>query len=251
MNFKTLAALAVLTPAAALAAELPAPLKALEGHGAELVRTFDTGTPMKGYLFSAQGQFFTAYLDEKGQYAIVGAMLDSNGNNASESVIAGVEAERLQDAWASLEKSNWVAEGSDKAERIVYTFTDPNCPFCHRFWEAAQPWVKAGKVQLRHVVVAILRPDSLNKAAAIMADRNPGAAMGRHNQSFNDGGITPANAVDTTTRARIMANNDLMRNLGVTGTPASFYLDNGATRMVSGFPRGDQLQALMGSPQPR
>ncbi len=43
--------------------------------------------------------------------------------------------------WAKLEASAWVRDGKADAPRVVYTFSDANCPYCHNFWEAARPWV--------------------------------------------------------------------------------------------------------------
>ncbi|WP_373769742.1 thiol:disulfide interchange protein DsbG, partial [Delftia acidovorans] len=69
---------------------------------------------------------------------------------------------------AQLETSTWVPDGKADAPRVIYTFTDPNCKYCHKFWEAARPWVDAGKVQLRHILVGVIRDDSPAKAAAIL-----------------------------------------------------------------------------------
>jgi thiol:disulfide interchange protein DsbG len=41
------------------------------------------------------------------------------------------------------------------------------------FWEQARPWVKAGKVQLRHIMVGIIREDSPGKSAALLAAKDP------------------------------------------------------------------------------
>jgi thiol:disulfide interchange protein DsbG len=45
-----------------------------------------------------------------------------------------------------LQNSSWIADGSIGARRVVYVFTDPNCPYCNKFWAEARPWVQAGKV---------------------------------------------------------------------------------------------------------
>jgi thiol:disulfide interchange protein DsbG len=48
-----------------------------------------------------------------------------------------------------------------------------------------------------------------------------------------------------------MANNDLMRELDVKGTPAVFYKDSqGKVRMVGGLPAPDQLGEIMGPRMP-
>ena len=42
---------------------------------------------------------------------------------------------------SQLEASNWVPDGKADAPRVIYTFTDPNCKYCHKFWEAARHFV--------------------------------------------------------------------------------------------------------------
>ncbi len=51
-------------------------------------------------------------------------------------------------------------DGKDNAPKIIYMFSDPNCPYCNRFWQLARPWVDSGKVQIRHIMVGILSHDS-------------------------------------------------------------------------------------------
>jgi len=73
-----------------------------------------------------------------------------------------------------------IQDGDVKAPRIVYLFSDPNCPYCNMFWEQARPWVKAGKVQLRHIMVGIIREDSPGKSAALFAAKDPQKALEEH-----------------------------------------------------------------------
>lgn len=79
--------------------------------------------------------------------------------------------------WDKLKDSAWIADGSDSAEKFVYVFTDPNCPYCKRLWNDARPWVDAGKIQLRHVMVGTLGESSQKKAAYLLSTENPEAAL--------------------------------------------------------------------------
>ena len=82
--------------------------------------------------------------------------------------------------WQRL-SNTWIADGAaGEAPRVIYMFSDPNCPFCNMFWKQARPWVEAGDVQLRHVMVGMLRPDSAGKAAALLAAKDPEAALNEH-----------------------------------------------------------------------
>jgi thiol:disulfide interchange protein DsbG len=58
----------------------------------------------------------------------------------------------------------------------VFVFADPFCPYCKTFWSEAQPWVKAGKVQLNTLLVAFLNPNSGRNASAILNAKDPVSA---------------------------------------------------------------------------
>lgn len=79
----------------------------------------------------------------------------------------------LDEVWNSLEKSKWIQDGDSKAPKVVYVFSDPNCPYCHTFWKQARPWVDSGKVQLRHIMVGVIRPSSKAQAATLLSAKNP------------------------------------------------------------------------------
>src|SRR3546814_5178612 len=78
---------------------------------------------------------------------------------------------------------------NDTATTEIYTYVhtlslhdalpicDANCPYCNAFWEAARPWVDSGKVQLRHILVGIIKDDSPAKAAAILGAPDRSAAL--------------------------------------------------------------------------
>src|SRR3546814_10305379 len=91
--------------------------------------------------------------------------------------------------------SEWIADCNAEATPVIYTFSDPNCPFCNKFWSAARPWVDSGKVHLRHIMVGVIRPDSANKVATIMTASSPSEALRRNETSYSSGGIKPAASV--------------------------------------------------------
>ncbi len=90
---------------------------------------------------------------------------------------AQARATAARPTWDDLEQAKWIADGRDDAPRKVYVFMDANCKYCTKFWSDARPWVDAGKVQLRYLMVAVISPTSGGKAAAILADRNPAARL--------------------------------------------------------------------------
>jgi thiol:disulfide interchange protein DsbG len=164
--------------------------------------------------------------------------------------------------WQQLEKNRWIADGSPKAPRVVYVFTDANCPFCTKFWSDARPWVDSGKVQLRHLMVGIIAPTSPGKAAALLADPDPAAALAAYErgqgaeatttiasgnpQPLRGGTLKPLPTIPPAIRAQIEANQKLMASLRIPGTPGVVWRDaKGAVHSVMGG-RADNFPEIFG-----
>lgn len=251
-----LTTLALLVGGAATAQDategLPAPIAALEDRGATIGESFDAPSGLTGYTVSFQGQTLAAYLTPDGDHVVVGTLLDGDGTNLSQPVLsAAANAARPESEWQAVSEAGWIADGSDDADRVVYAFTDPNCPFCHRFHEQTRDWVEAGDVQIRHVMVGVLRQDSLPKAATLLAADDPSAALDEHEANFDNGGVTPADRLPAEAQQTVQSNNELMSQLGIRGTPSVFYRDaDGNIRLARGLPRGERLDEVMGGPRP-
>ena len=246
-----LAAMLLAAPGFGLAAQAknwPAPIKAIEAQGVEIIGTFAAPGGLTGYAGVAQMQPLAIYLTADGKHAIVGSMIDAKGNNLSQKSLEKLVGKPMTDrVWSQLEKSTWIGDGKSTAPRVVYTFTDPNCPYCNKFWKDARPWVDAGKVQLRHVMVAILGPTSPGKAAALLSAKDPQAALTQHEQQHAKGGTQALSQVPTNIRAQLDANQKLMQQLGSSATPTIFYKDaSGKLQTMQGAPSAEVLVKIMG-----
>lgn len=216
----------------------PQALQALQQYGVEIEAEFPAPGGLTGYVGVAHGQPLAVYLTADGEHVIVGPMLDASGKDLSERHIERyLPKPELDSVWQQLEQADWIREGSVDAERVVYVFTDPNCPFCNTFWRASRPYV-GDDTQLRHIMVGILRPDSLPKAARILADDDPAAALAAHERAHGDGGVAPMSPVPAELEERIRTNNALMQSVGAPATPAIFFRDEDG-----------QVQRLVGMPQ--
>lgn len=233
-----LTALLGLTAAAAQAQDYPQALRSLDRFGVEIEAEFEAPGGLTGYVGQAHGQPLAVYLTPDGEHVIIGPMLDASGNDLTERHIDRyLPKPDLGAVWDQLEQADWVREGAADAERVVYVFTDPNCPFCNAFWRASRPYV-GEDAQLRHIMVGILRPDSLPKAARIMAADDPAAALAEHERTHDDGGIAPLQPVPAELERRIRANNGLMQSLGAHATPAIYFKDeDGNVQQLMGMPR--------------
>ena len=151
---------------------MPKAIEQLQAKGAEIKGTFDAPNGLKGYAAAYQNNGIALYLTPDGKHVLVGSLFDEQGKDLSaEPLEKLVYAPMSKAIWAKMEKSAWIADGRDDAPRKVYLFSDPNCPYCNMFWEQARPWVESGKVQLRHIMVGIIREDSPGKSAALLAAR--------------------------------------------------------------------------------
>jgi thiol:disulfide interchange protein DsbG len=230
----------------------PGPIEHLKGQGFEITDRFQAPGGLIGYVGRLDGKPLAAYLTPDGEHMVVGPMLDANGRNLTRPRLPGRSGETAsEDAWSRLEQADWFGDGADDADTVIYTFTDPNCPYCHRFREAAAPWVDAGRVQIRHIMVGILKRDSPEKAATILGSDDPAAALLRNQNRFDEGGIAVDEEKVSAARERVQQNNRLMREMGLRATPVIYYRnEDGDVARRQGMPRPSQLPAIMGSPKP-
>ncbi len=243
-----------LAPAAAAAPPLPAPLQTLQKLGVDIVGTLPQPGGLNAYAGHRGTQPLALYLTPDGKHVIAGTLLNAEGKDLTTAALDRVLAKPMADAaWDRLARSHWIADGRASAPRTVYVFTDPNCPYCNKLWADARPWVDAGKVQLRHVMVGILTPTSAGKAAALLGDKNPAAALDAHERAnvasiakalasgrpkpLGDDSLKPLAVVPADLAAQLDANAALMASYGLQATPALVWKDDkGAVQMRQGAP---------------
>ncbi|PRY61394.1 thiol:disulfide interchange protein DsbC [Vreelandella songnenensis] len=251
-SYAAVGSLVLLTSAASHAGELPAPVQALANQGWEIHDPFDAPSGLQGFGASTQGQEAIIYLTPDGEHAIVGTLVDSEGNNLTEPQLdTHVRVALEAQTWQLLEESHWIQDGDTDAPRLIYTFTDPNCSYCQQFWEQARPWVDAGAVQLRHIMVGVLAPDSPAKAAVLLGASDPEAALARH--KAGEAIVVTAQPQDV--EEQVYTNNQLFEALGLYATPTSAYqreTPSGDTRIgrIQGMPDEEELIEMMGSETP-
>lgn len=249
--FAAIAGLVVGTPALA-DDKYPQAVQHLVERGVTITGQFDAPSDMTGYVGEMQGQPVAFYLTSDRQHVVIGPMLTADGENLTDPKVQElVLGPKNEQAWADLEKASWVRDGDADAPVVVYTFTDPNCPYCHRFRQSAEPWIAAGRVQLRHVLVGILKQDSLPKAATILGADDPQQALGYNQSHYGEGGVEVNREIVSKHAAKVQENNRLMSRLGLSATPSTYYRTaDGGIRMKQGAPRPEEMEAIMGSPQP-
>ena len=244
----TLLLLTIAKSGLAIASPVPEPLEFIEKQGGEVVNAFHAPSGFTGYIIDFRGNALTVYLSENKQYLFTGKMLDSTGRDMGETALdAYITGPQSEKNWQALASSNWISDGSKDAEKVIYTFTDPNCPYCKKFWQQARPWVEAGKVQIRHILVGILKADSFDKSAAILSADDPATALHQH-ESGNEINVRTNASLSDNVKEKLNANHTLMQRLGVSATPAIYYKNSkNAVSLQMGLPGPSQLEEIMGA----
>lgn len=228
-------------------ADKPPALKALEDQGLTILQEFEVGGGLRAFAAAAGDNPIAVYITSDGN-AIVGTRLNAKGEPLDEARLNELAAKPISDRqWAQLQSASSVPDGKADAPRIVYAFTDANCPYCHRFWEVSRPWVEAGKVQIRHIMVGIIKQDSPAKAAAILGAADPSAALLENEQRYAQGGIAPANRVPAEISKILDDNQMLMLSMGFGGTPGIVVRGrDGILKKYNGLPQGPELTEVLG-----
>lgn len=249
--------------APAAAQPQPAPLLALAKHGLTIIGTFPSPGGLTAYAAYMGQEPVALYVTPDGKHAIAGKLFDAGGQDITSGALEKMAGKPMADAaWEQLKKSHWIADGRDSAPRTVYVFTDPNCPYCNKLWADARPWVDAGRVQLRHVMVGILTPTSAGKAAALLNDKNPTAALAAYERGhaaanakalasgrprpLGDEGVQPLAHVPPALQDRLDANAKLMASFGLRATPAVVWRDDKAGMQMRQGVSDDELGAIFG-----
>lgn len=228
--------------------DVPDVVKNLEQHDVQIVGKFDAPGGLQAYAGIAQQQPLAIYLTPDGKHVIIGTMMDEDGSDVTQTGLAQATVGPWTTlTWEALSNSRWVADGKDTAPHIIYMFTDPNCPFCHKFWQQSRPWIDSGHVQIRHILVGMLTQTSPGKAAAILAADDPAQALHDHENAGKDKGIAPLDDIPTELDAILKRNAQLMEQLQVQGTPGIFYFDpEGKLQIQRGAPLDEHLEQILG-----
>lgn len=175
------------------------------------------------------------------------ASATSAETQAKQSATPNAKQQQLAATFNALEKASWVAEG--KGPRIVYIFFDPNCPYCHRLYEALRTRIGKNDLEFRWVPVGILMTTSFGKAAAILEAKDPLAAFRVNEEKYVQGGGF-GGAAETIpgaeTEKRLKQNSKLLTQAGGQSVPTIVFRDaSGLIKVSQGAPSGKRLDALL------
>ena len=243
---------ATLAPAT-LAVEKPEPIRHLENRGLEVIRSFPVGAALVGWVVRFDDQELVVYTTSDGDYLINGVLLDARGVDLTEehqkAWLPRPQWQDLEAAYTLVETSLHENEAGEHLTRArVYLFFDPNCPFSQLAWLALQPYRQAG-LKIHWIPVAYLKPDSRHRAAALLDAEQPEELLALNMQNQGQPEARLDAAIETRHRQQLQANMNLMRSLGINGTPGWVWQDDsGKLQTLSGMPRLPRLPAITGLP---
>lgn len=177
---------------------------------------------------------------------IPGPIYDSQGNDLStqakyEQGVLDTPAEALKKIAAA--KSHSIMVGTKGP--VLTAFFDANCAYCHLLYTTLEKPVAEGKLRVRYVMVGLIKKSSAGRAAAILAAKDPAAALALDEHEFNavkeEGGLPEAIKPDPAIMKAIAANGAEMIRAGGMGTPVLLYCTESpdgkgeAAQMASGL----------------
>jgi thiol:disulfide interchange protein DsbC len=169
-------------------------------------------TPVPGLYEVAIGND-VVYTDATARYLVQGELIDlKTGANLTEQ--RSHDLNRIK--WSDLPLNDAIKVVRGKGTRQIAVFADPNCGFCKKLEKSFQ---QLDNVTIYTFLVPLLSADSATKSKQIWcaADRNKAwNAWMLENQA-------PTGSGDCGTP--LDRNTSLAKKLGVTGTPAMFFVD--------------------------
>ncbi len=207
------------------------------------MRRFRAAGGLRGYVLQVGAARSIAFGLDHGRYLLLGRLLDTSGHDltkryAARYLLAG-------GVWHALAKATWIVRGPRHPRAVVYAFVDPNCSYCHVFWTEAHALYARG-LQVRYLLVAVIRPSSVNKAAWVFAGKNRLARLRFQEQEYGRLGSPRVAHPDAAELAALKRNTRIMIALGLNGTPGFVYRvhGRGPVRFLDGLPALQDLAPL-------
>ncbi len=193
------------------------------------------------------------YSDNKKGLIFLGAIFDENGKPLTEihkqRYLFPELAKRLLNTATD---SNWFLIGSQEAPHQLYFIGEPNCTICHQLYHELKPYIDNKELAIRWIMLSFLKPDSLNKAAAIIQAKDPSAALDLLYNEQEDSTTQNKKTIPATQATQDFINKNLQfagKNNAV-GAPILFFVDQKSRPIrIDGYPGLpiEQLVSLAGA----
>ena len=219
-------------------------------HGrARAEKVFPGPAGLTGVLLEIRGRKMVGWLTADDRYLLLGNLIGPGGTSETRAAMEHLGLISKPMSAAKFALSSVQADGFTVGRKgpLLTAFIDPNCIYCHKFYAEVMPLVKAGRVRVRFIPVAFLKPSSAGKSAALLAAKDPAAAMAKNEKDFDttreEGGIAPV--VNPALKAKVKTNTALLAKTGQVATPTLIYCDRqGKPVLLQGLPE-DAISRMM------
>ena len=201
----------------------------------------------QGYFVRSGQQFQVFYATPDKRGLVPGVMWDAAGHDLTRQQVAQIpgavptveiggvgpgQAKPGQEL-SVLAKATYGTEGSASAP-LVYMLMDPQCMYSIRAFQALQPYVQAGQIQLAIIPLSVLdyedNGQSTRSALALLSDA-PDQIVGAWQSGSEN------NTPDPSAQARLANNMAVAQAVGLKGTPMFWWQGaNGTTSHFDGVP---------------
>lgn len=196
-----------------------------------IVKHFRSVANLEGFVIHSKGTSKNKgllYADKRGRYVISGTIItDKMQDLAQVDYLKYLQPKGSAQLIKQASQTNWLQQGKASAPHKLYAVIDPNCIFCHRFYETIQPQIKAGTVSVRWIIAGFIKPSSRGKALAILGAKDPLQALAENEAKFNEkieeGGATPLKNADTITTSKYIRNQQFVTSHKINETPTLLY----------------------------
>lgn len=233
--------------------DLPPTLQSLsQKWGLTILKRFDTDIPgITGFVVKGRNGR-SAVLYSYKDVVLAGSIYNAQGENlAKQYAQANMPKPNYADAVNELKQDPHLITEGKSGKPEIYVFADPNCIYCHKFWEQTRDWVKADKVQIHWVMVGFLKASSPGKAAAMMAAKDPAKAIADDETGFDtakeEGAIDPLSPVPDNLKLALHNHEAMMARLQFNGTPSLIFKNTqGQWEGTGGLPKRADLAKQLG-----
>ncbi|CAN5504116.1 DsbC family protein [soil metagenome] len=188
--------------------------------------------PVKGPIYQAISGGKVIYYAPESEHILFAAVYDKNGVNLT-ALSQDASARRKLGA---IDPAKALVLGPASAPTVI-EFSDPDCPYCRaleKFWAAKEA---EGKPVRRLVYfVSGIHPEAAAKAEHILCSPDKEADF----KAIYAGAAPKQLRQCEAGRAKVEANSEIVRRVGITGTP-TLIIDG---RIISGFQQGELEEFL-------
>lgn len=246
------------------AAAVPA-LSGLVKKGASVQRRITVGDDIVGWMIDFAGEKDMYYTSADGNFLLLGALIDSGGNNVSAQIKEALASDEAADGtvagsgkpagngWreSMFEKIKSINTIDLKGEgRDLYVFFEPVCPHCARLHQE----LAYVDVKTHYIPVSFLSPDSSAIAGTLMTLQGDqlDEALDRLVMGTLSGGSHrrwldkyQPDELPSDLNKQLADNSSMMQALGISGTPAIIYEDSaGDVQVIKGAPQPTALRDI-------